>query len=102
MDYEIFLLHRVVEGHRAGMSDAQAITHGVGRSAGIISGGAFLMILVFAGFSLTDLAVVKMLGVSLAVGVLLDATVVRLILVPAFMMVAGRYNWLPGFKPPAT
>jgi RND superfamily putative drug exporter len=102
MDYEIFLLHRVVEGHRAGMSDAQAITHGVGRSAGIISGGAFLMILVFAGFSLTDLAVVKMLGVSLAVGVLLDATVVRLILVPAFMMVAGRYNWLPGFKSPAT
>jgi RND superfamily putative drug exporter len=102
MDYEIFLLHRVVEGHRAGMSDAQAIRHGVGRSAGIISGGAFLMILVFAGFSLTDLAVVKMLGVSLAVGVLLDATVVRLILVPAFMMVAGRYNWLPGFPPVVT
>jgi RND superfamily putative drug exporter len=100
MDYEIFLLHRVLEGHHAGLDDRAAVAHGLARSAGVITGGALLMVLVFAGFATTDLPVVKVLGLALAIGVLLDATVVRLALVPALMAIAGRYNWVPGPRRP--
>ncbi|MEB3222132.1 MAG: MMPL family transporter [Candidatus Sericytochromatia bacterium] len=100
MDYEIFLLHRILEAHRAGLSDRDAVVRGLGRSAGIISGGATLMVLVFSGFALTELPLVKVLGLALALGVLLDATIVRLALVPAAMVIAGRYNWLPGPRRP--
>ncbi len=96
MDYEVFLIARIKEAHDAGADDRQAIVTGLGATGGVITSAAAIMAIVFGGFALTELIVVKMLGVALALGVLLDATVVRLLLVPALMVLAGRYNWYPG------
>ena len=74
------------------------MVRGLGATGGVITSAAVIMAIVFCGFALTDLIVVQMLGVSLALGVLLDATVVRLLIIPALMVMLGRYNWYPGGK----
>jgi len=96
MDYEVFLIARIKEAHDQGADDKDAVIDGLGATGGVITSAAAIMAIVFAGFALTDLIVIKMLGVALALGVLLDATVVRLLLIPALMVFAGRYNWYPG------
>jgi RND superfamily putative drug exporter len=95
MDYEVFLLSGVMEAHRQGRADDDAIAEGVGASAAVITSGAVIMAIVFIGFALTPMVPIKLLGVSLAIGVLLDATVTRLLVVPALMSLAGRWNWWP-------
>ena len=93
MDYEVFLLSRIREEYlRTGDSD-HAVVHGIGVTARTISAGAAIMVAVFAGFIAGNDPVVKMLGLGLATAVLVDATVVRLVLVPAAMKLLGRLNW---------
>lgn len=103
MDYHVFLLSRIKERHSAGEGVREAIEHGLGRTGSLITGAALIMVAVFVGFSLNDLAEMSQLGFGLAVAIILDATVVRTLLVPAIMALLGERNWyLPrwlGFLP---
>jgi uncharacterized membrane protein YdfJ with MMPL/SSD domain len=93
MDYEMFILSRVKDQRDAGASDSEAIALGLQRSGRIISSAALIIIVVFAGFATGDLMIIKQLGVALAFAVLLDATLVRCLLVPAFMTWQRRIMW---------
>ena len=93
MDYEVFLLSRIRERYLAHGDNARAVGEGIGITGGIITGAALIMVAVFAAFSLSGVTFIKALGFSMALAVLIDATVVRGILVPAFMRVMGRLNW---------
>ncbi|WP_395639776.1 MMPL family transporter [Pseudolysinimonas sp.] len=93
MDYEMFILSRVKERRDAGASDTEAIALGLQRSGRIITSAALIIIVVFAGFATGDLMIIKQLGVALAFAVLLDATIVRCLLVPAFMTWQRRILW---------
>ena len=95
MDYEVFLVARVAEARRSGMSDDDALAEGLARTGGVITSAAAIMIAVFASFALGDFVLVKMLGFTLAVAVLLDATVIRVAIGPALLRLAGRWNWWP-------
>jgi len=93
MDYHVFILSRIREEYdRTGDNDA-AVVHGVGSTAGIITGAALIMVAVFAGMADGQLVMFQQMGFGLGVAVLLDATVVRLLLVPAAMRVLGKANW---------
>lgn len=96
MDYEVFLVARVAEARRNGADDSEAIAEGLARTGGLITSAAAIMIVVFAGFTLGDFVIVKILGFALAVAVLVDATVVRVAIGPALFRLAGRWNWWPG------
>jgi RND superfamily putative drug exporter len=96
MDYEVFLLARIKEEYdRTGRNDL-AIENGLSATAPTITSAALIMILVFGAFAFARVFVVQVLGFGLAAAVLLDATLVRLVIVPAFMQLAGRWNWWPG------
>ncbi|HEX6570363.1 MAG TPA: MMPL family transporter [Acidimicrobiales bacterium] len=98
MDYEVFLLSRVREEYvHRGDNDA-AVVEGISATARVITSAALIMISVFGSFVLGDDPIVKMFGVGLATAVLIDATVVRIVLVPATMKLLGDWNWwLPGW-----
>jgi RND superfamily putative drug exporter len=96
MDYEVFLVARVLEARRSGMSELEAIPEGLARTAGLITSAAAIMIVVFAAFTFGSFLVVKMLGFTLAVAVFIDATLVRIVIGPALLRVAGDWNWWPG------
>ncbi|MFN8108441.1 MAG: MMPL family transporter [Thermoleophilia bacterium] len=97
MDYEVFLLSRVREFRTLGRTDAEAVAAALARTGRIISAAATIMVVVFLSFLTNRLIPLKELSLGLAVAVFLDATLVRLLLVPAFMRLAGRWNWwLPG------
>jgi RND superfamily putative drug exporter len=96
MDYEVFLVARVLEARRSGLSEKDAIPEGLARTAGLITSAAAIMIVVFAAFTLGDFLVVKMIGFTLAVAVLIDATLVRIVIGPALLRIAGDWNWWPG------
>ena len=96
MDYEVFLVARVLEARRSGMSEMDAIPEGLARTAGLITSAAAIMIVVFAAFTFGDFLVVKMIGFTLAVAVLIDATLVRIVIGPALLRIAGDWNWWPG------
>jgi len=96
MDYEVFLVARVLEARRAGLSEEEAIPEGMARTAGLITSAAAIMIVVFAAFTFGNFLVVKMIGFTLAVAVLIDATLVRIVVGPALLRVAGDWNWWPG------
>ena len=93
MDYEIFLLSRIQEAHHHGLNAHAAVRSGLERSAGVITSAAAIMLIVFAAFIGGDVVANKAIGLGLFVAVLLDATLVRLVLVPAVMVVAGEWNW---------
>lgn len=93
MDYEIFLLSRVQEEHLRGKSNSEAVVQAVGHTARIITSAAIIMFIVFAAFVFGRVVASKSIGLGLAVAVALDATLVRLVLVPAFLVLAGDYNW---------
>ena len=96
MDYEVFLLSEVRSEYLAGASCADATRTAVGRTAGVITTAATIMVGVFGAFAFTSLTPIKAIGFGLAVAVLLDATVVRLVLVPAVLVLLGDRNfWLP-------
>jgi putative drug exporter of the RND superfamily len=96
MDYEVFLVARVLEARRSGLSELEAIPEGLAKTAGLITSAAAIMIVVFAAFTFGNFLVVKMLGFTLAVAVLIDATLVRIVIGPALLRVAGDWNWWPG------
>jgi putative drug exporter of the RND superfamily len=95
MDYEVFLVARVLEERRAGLSERSAVIEGVARTAGLITSAAAIMIAIFTAFTLGGFLVVQMLGFTLAVAVFIDATVVRMIVGPALLQLAGDWNWWP-------
>ncbi len=96
MDYEVFLVARVLEARRSGLSELEAIPEGMARTAGLITSAAAIMIVVFAAFTFGGFLVVKMIGFTLAVAVFIDATIVRIIIGPALLRLAGDWNWWPG------
>jgi RND superfamily putative drug exporter len=93
MDYEVFLLSRIRERYYATGDNRLAVSQGLAASAKTISSAAIIMVAVFAIFALTGLPQVKEIGVGLAVAIFLDATLVRLVLVPATMELMGKWNW---------
>ncbi|MFI2752078.1 MMPL family transporter [Cellulomonas sp. P22] len=98
MDYEVFLLSRIKELHDSGLSNDDAVRLGLQRSGRIITSAAAIIVVVFAGFVFGKLLVIKEVGFALAVAVLIDATIVRMLLVPATMTILGDVNWwAPGW-----
>ena len=93
MDYEVLLLSRIRERYLATGNNTQAVAEGIGITGGIITGAALIMVAVFAAFGLSSITFIKALGLIQALAVLIDATLVRGLLVPAFMRVMGRINW---------
>jgi RND superfamily putative drug exporter len=96
MDYEVFLLSRIKEAYDRTGRNTEATMEGVSATASVITSAALIMIVVFGAFAFARVLVVQFLGFGLAVAVLLDATLIRMVLVPAFMHLAGRWNWWPG------
>jgi len=96
MDYEVFLVARVLEARKSGLNEEDAIPEGLARTAGLITSAAAIMIVVFAAFTFGNFLVVKMIGFTLAVAVFIDATLVRIVIGPALLRVAGDWNWWPG------
>ncbi len=93
MDYELFLLSRIKEEHDAGRSNIESVATGLQRSARIITAAAGLLAIVFASFMLSGVTSIKMLGFGVAFAILLDATLIRALLVPALMRLFGERNW---------
>lgn len=101
MDYEVFLLARIIELHEAGHSDNEAVRLGLQRSGRIITSAALIMVIVFSGFIFGEMLVIKQTGFALATAIFIDATLVRMVLVPATMTLLGRWNWwAPDFLKP--
>ena len=93
MDYGVFLLSRIKEVHDETGDNDTAVAVGLQRSGRIITSAAALIVVVFAGFAAGEVLAVKQLGVGLAIAVVVDATLVRMLLVPAVMSVLGEWNW---------
>jgi putative drug exporter of the RND superfamily len=96
MDYELFLVGAVRDAWNSGSTAGDSIVVGVARTGGLITRAAGVMTCLFLAFSTSALLPLAMVGFALAVAVTLDATIVRLALAPAFLCVAGRWNWWPG------
>ena len=93
MDYHVFLLSRIKERYDETGANAASVAHGLRSTAGIITGAALIMVVVFAGMASGDLVVFQQVGFGLAVAVILDATIIRMVLVPASMELLGDWNW---------
>jgi putative drug exporter of the RND superfamily len=93
MDYQVFLLSRIKEDYDRSGDNRSAVASGIGSTAGIITGAALIMVAVFTGFASGDLVMFQQMGFGLAVAVLLDATIVRTLIVPSAMSLLGRWNW---------
>jgi RND superfamily putative drug exporter len=93
MDYQVFLLSRIQERWAATGDTAGAIVHGVGSTARLITGAAAIIIVVFAGFASGQLVAFQEMGFGIAIALALDATLVRLLLIPAAMRLLGERNW---------
>jgi len=92
-DYEVFLISQIFQAHAAGLGSHEAVRSGVGTSARVITAAALIMITVFASFILNGDQVIKEFGVGLSIAILLDATIVRMVIVPATMVLLGEWNW---------
>jgi RND superfamily putative drug exporter len=98
MDYEVFLLSRIREAYLESGDARSSVVTGLGSTARVITAAALIMISVFVTFSLNPSVIVKMLALGMAVAVFIDATIVRMIAVPATMELVGKGNWwLPGW-----
>jgi RND superfamily putative drug exporter len=93
MDYELFMLSRIKEEHDAGRNTTDAVAFGLQRTGRIITAAALLIAIVFASFLSSGVTNIKQLGFGVTVAILVDATIVRALLVPAFMRIAGGANW---------
>jgi RND superfamily putative drug exporter len=96
MDYELFLLFQIEREYRRDRDNDRAVVDALSAVAPVITGAGLIMAVVFGAFATADLPVLKMMGVGLCVSVLVDATVIRALVVPAVMALAGRWNWYPG------
>jgi RND superfamily putative drug exporter len=93
MDYEVLLLSRIQEAYRRTGDNTEAVAEGLAKTAGVITGAALIMVTVFASFALAETITIKSIGIGMAIAVALDATVIRVLLVPATMRLMGRWNW---------
>ncbi len=93
MDYELFLLSRIKEQHDAGMNTVNSVALGLQRSGRIITAAALILAVTFGAFASSEVSIMKMLGFGIALAILLDATIVRALLVPALMRLLGSLNW---------
>jgi RND superfamily putative drug exporter len=93
MDYEVFLLSRIKEEYDLGGDNEEAVAVGLERTGRIVTAAALLLALVYIAFATSGVTIVKVLGLGLALAILVDAFLIRLTLVPAFMRLAGRANW---------
>jgi uncharacterized membrane protein YdfJ with MMPL/SSD domain len=93
MDYHIFILTRVREAYDRGLSTEEAVEHGISTTAGVVTSAALVMVGVFAVFALMPILDMKEMGIGLAVAVLIDATIIRAVLLPASMRLLGDWNW---------
>jgi RND superfamily putative drug exporter len=93
MDYQVFLVTRIREQRAAGLPDSVAVTRGLASTGRVITSAAAIMICVFAAFVLGDLRVIRLFGLGMAVAIFVDATLVRMILMPAVLQVTGRASW---------
>jgi uncharacterized membrane protein YdfJ with MMPL/SSD domain len=93
MDYHVFILSRIREAHDRGMSTEDAVAHGIKTTAGTVTSAALVMVVVFSIFATLPILDMKEMGIGLATAVLIDATVVRGILLPASMKLLGDWNW---------
>jgi RND superfamily putative drug exporter len=93
MDYELFLISRIAELYHAGVPNNRAVELGLQRSGRIITSAALLVVIVFAGFIAGKMLIIKQTGLALTTAILLDASIVRMLLVPATMTILGNWNW---------
>jgi RND superfamily putative drug exporter len=93
MDYEVLLLSRIQEAYRGTGDNRASVAEGLAKTAGVITGAALIMVTVFSAFALAESITIKSIGVGMAIAVLIDATIVRVLLVPATMRLMGRWNW---------
>jgi RND superfamily putative drug exporter len=93
MDYEVLLLSRIQEAYRRTHDNTASVAEGLAKTAAVITGAALIMVCVFAAFALADTITIKSIGVGMAIAVLVDATIIRVLLVPATMRLMGRWNW---------
>src|SRR3977135_1441388 len=93
MDYEAFLMARIQEAYRRTGDNTASVAEGLARTAGVITGAALIMVSVFAAFALADIITITSISVGMAIPVLLDATIIRVLLVPATMRLLGDWNW---------
>jgi RND superfamily putative drug exporter len=93
MDYEVFMVSRIREEYDRTGDTAEAVATGLSRTGAVVTYAAFIMIAIFGSFMLSAIPEMKQLGFALAASVLIDATIVRAMLVPAFMRIAGKWNW---------
>jgi RND superfamily putative drug exporter len=96
MDYEVFLLSRIREAYENGDSNTASVAKGLVATAGIITSAAAIIIVVTGAFAFTGIILTKAVGLGLAVAVFVDATIIRVLLVPATMRILGDWNWWPG------
>ena len=100
MDYEVFLLARIKEAFDRTGQNTLATREGLSATASVITSAALIMIAVFGAFAFARILLMQFVGFGLAVAVLLDATIIRMVLVPSLTQIAGAWNWWPGYKPP--
>jgi len=93
MDYHVFVVSRIREARDRGMTTAQAMSAGIRSTAGVVTSAAVIMVAVFAVFGSLSMQDFKQLGVGLAVAIALDATVIRVVLLPSVMALLGDRNW---------
>jgi uncharacterized membrane protein YdfJ with MMPL/SSD domain len=93
MDYHVFILSRIREAFDRGMKTEDAVAHGIKTTAGVVTSAAIVMVFVFSIFGTMSLIMMKQFGVGLATAVLIDATIVRAVLLPATMKLLGEWNW---------
>ncbi|TAL09115.1 MAG: MMPL family transporter [Chloroflexota bacterium] len=93
MDYEVLLLSRIQESYRRTGNNTTAVAEGLAKTAGVITGAAMIMVVVFSSFALAEVVTIKSIGVGMAIAVFVDATIVRVLLVPATMRLLGEWNW---------
>jgi uncharacterized membrane protein YdfJ with MMPL/SSD domain len=100
MDYHVLILSRIREDHDRGMSTADSIAHGIKSTAGVVTSAAIVMVAVFSIFATLSAVAFKQVGVGLAIAVLIDATIVRAVLLPSTMKLLGDWNWyMPKWAP---
>ena len=93
MDYHVFILSRIREAYDRGDSTERGVTHGIKTTAGVITSAALVMVCVFSVFAVLGFIIFKQIGVGLAAAILIDATIIRAVLLPATMKLLGDWNW---------
>jgi RND superfamily putative drug exporter len=93
MDYEVLMLSRIKESYEKTHDNTLAVSEGLEKTAGLITSAAAIMVVVFAAFALAKVVLIRAVGCSMALAVVIDATLVRLLLVPATMRLLGHWNW---------